>query len=265
MTHVVITGGTRGIGAGLVEEFVRQGCRVTYSGTTDRSVTSSYDRISDDLDPSMFKGVVCDVRKAEEVETLWDFATKLFGNIDIWINNAGLANSENLVGDIDPDEISKVIDTNIKGLVSSCQISYRRMVKQGKGSIYNMGGLGSDGRIVEGLAPYGMSKRAVQYFTKAFAREIKDSPVSVSLLLPGMVVTDMILDPIRKDPEGSRRARRIFNILAEEVETVAEFLVERILENKKNGAVISYLTPFKAFSRFITRPLSGRDIISDKL
>ena len=80
-----------------------------------------------------------------------------------------------------------------------------------------------------------------------------------------MVITDMILDPIRKDPEGSRRARRIFNILAEEVETVAEFLVEKILENEKNGAIISYLTPFKAFSRFITRPLSGRDIISDKL
>ncbi len=86
-----------------------------------------------------------------------------------------------------------------------------------------------------------MSKRAVQYFTKAFAREIKDGPVSVSLLLPGMVVTDMILDPIRKDPEGSKRARRIFNILAEEVETVAEFLVERILENEKNGAVIFLL------------------------
>ncbi len=265
MTHVVITGGTRGIGAGLVDEFVRQGCRVTYSGTTDRSVTSSYENFSDDLDPAMFKGVVCDVRRPEDIETLWDFATKLFGNIDIWINNAGVANAMDLVGDVDREEFSRVIDTNIKGLVSSCQISYLRMLKQGGGSIYNMGGLGSDGRIIEGLAPYGMSKRAVQYFTKAFAREIKDSPVTASLLLPGMVVTDMILEPIRRDPEGSKKSRRIFNILAEEVETVAEFLVQRILENKKNGAVISYLTPLKAFSRFFTRPLSGRDIISDKL
>jgi short-subunit dehydrogenase len=213
----------------------------------------------------MFKGVVCDVKKTEDISTLWDFATKLFGDIDIWINNAGIANSQNIVGSIDPEEISRLIDTNIKGLVSACQISYQRMLKQGKGAIYNMGGLGSDGRMIKGLAPYGMSKRAVQYFTTAFAREVKNGPVTVSLLLPGMVVTDMILDPIRKDPEGSRRSRRIFNILAEEVETVAKFLVTRILENKKNGAVISYLTPFKAFSRFFTRPLSGRDIISDKL
>ena len=56
------------------------------------------------------------------------------------------------------------------------------MLKQGKGAIYNMGGLGSDGRMIEGLAPYGMSKRAVQYFTKAFAKEIKEGPVTVSLI-----------------------------------------------------------------------------------
>ena len=265
MTHVVITGGTRGIGSGLVEGFVRQGCRVTYSGTTDKSVTSSYERFPADLDPSMFKGVVCDVTKPADIEMMWDFASKLFGDVDIWINNAGLSNSEKLVGNLDPIEIDRVIDTNIKGLISCCQISYNRMLKQGKGAIYNMGGLGSDGRMIEGLAPYGMSKRAVQYFTRAFAKEIRETPVNVSLILPGMVITDMILDPIRKDPEGSKRARKIFNILAEEVDTVAEFLVEKILTNEKNGATISYLSPFKAFSRFITRPLSGRDIISDKL
>ena len=46
------------------------------------------------------------LRKPADIETLWDFATKLFGDIDIWINNAGVANSEKLVGNIDPDEIS---------------------------------------------------------------------------------------------------------------------------------------------------------------
>jgi len=265
MTHVVITGGTRGIGAGLVEEFVRRACRVTYSGTTDRSVTSSYERLPEYLNPDLFKGVVCDVRETRDIETLWDFATQLFGEVDIWINNAGIANSQLEVGELDPEEVAKVVDINIKGLINCCRISYNRMLKQGKGAIYNMGGLGSDGRIITGLAPYGTSKRAVQYFTRAFSKEIRKSPVTANLLLPGMVVTDMILDPIREDPEGSRSARRIFNILAEEVETVSSYLADKILENEKNGAVISYLTPLKAFSRFITRPLSGRDIISDKL
>ena len=72
MTHVVITGGTRGIGEGLVEEFVLRGCHVTYSGTSDRSVTSSSEIFSEKLKPGMFKGVVCDVRKPSEIETLWD-------------------------------------------------------------------------------------------------------------------------------------------------------------------------------------------------
>ncbi len=265
MTHIVITGGSRGIGYGLVEAFALRKCKVTFTGTSDKSIRSAYESFDNNLNPEMVKGVVCDVRKKADIEMLWDFATKLNGKIDIWINNAGVANSEQKAGLIDPHELESVIDINIKGLLACCKIAYEKMSKQGSGAIYNMGGLGSDGRMVEGLAPYGMSKRAVQYYTKAFAKEILGEDVTMSLLLPGMVVTDMLLDPIRKDPEGSRKARRIFNILAEEVETVAEFLVEQILTNDKNGAVISYLTPFKAFSRFITRPLSGRDIISDKL
>jgi len=77
-----------------VEEFARRKCKVTFTGTSDLSVRSAYDTFDDDLDPALVKGLVCDVRKISDIEMLWDFATKVNGDIDIWINNAGLANDE---------------------------------------------------------------------------------------------------------------------------------------------------------------------------
>lgn len=265
MKHVVVTGGTRGIGAGLVEQFVRRGCRVTYSGTTDRSVTGSYEKFPADLDPSLFKGVVCDVARPAEIMTLRDFAVKMFGPVDIWVNNAGIANDQKPVTTIPDSEIRKVIETNISGLIAATSIAYDTMAKQDGGLICNMGGLGTDGRMIEGLIPYGLTKRAVGYFTKGLAKEVRNTNIRVVLLLPGMVITDMILDPIRKNPEQSRRSRRIFNLLGEEVHTVTEFLVERILEDPKNGSTISFLNSYRMLSNIIKRPFQGRDIISDKL
>ena len=58
-------------------------------------------------------------------------------------------------------------------------VAYNRMLHQGSGAIYNMEGLGSDGRRITGLTPYGSSKRAVRYFTDAFAAEVRGGPVIV--------------------------------------------------------------------------------------
>jgi NAD(P)-dependent dehydrogenase (short-subunit alcohol dehydrogenase family) len=63
-------------------------------------------------------------------------------------------------------------------------VAYNRMLQQGHGAIYNMEGLGSDGRRITGLTPYGTSKRAVRYFTDAFAAEVKNGPVIVGTISP---------------------------------------------------------------------------------
>lgn len=266
MRHVVITGGTRGIGFGLVREFLSRGFNVTFCGTGDSSVMNAMNRLTEQWSSKKFRGVVCDVSKDEDLFNLWDFGTKIFGEVNIWINNAGIDNPQTRFNDIDRSIINRLVDTNIKGLLNATHIVYNNMVKQGGGHICNMGGLGSDGRMIRGLAPYGMSKRAVQYFTLAFARETgKESTVRISLLLPGMVLTDMLLDPVRKGGDNARRLKRVYNLLAEEVEPVTSYLAERIISNEKNGARISYTNSATMFLKVPLRLLSGRDIVSDKL
>jgi len=266
MRHVVITGGTRGIGFGLVREFLSHGFNVTFCGTADKSVMNAMNNLTNQWSSKKFRGVVCDVSKNEDLVNLWEFGTKIFGEVDIWINNAGIDNPQATFNKLDPSGIDRLIDTNIKGLLQATHIAYNNMLKQGKGFIYNMGGLGSDGRMIKGLTPYGMSKRAVQYFTKALARETgKESTVKIGLLLPGMVLTDMLLDPIRKGDNKSARLKRVYNLLADEVEPVCSYLAERIIRNEQNGSIISYSGSMRMFLRIPGRLLTGRDIVSNKL
>ena len=266
MKHVVVTGGTRGIGCGMVKEFLSRGYNVTFCGTSDQTVMNAISSFTEQWSSKKFRGVVCDVSEKQDLIYLWDFGTKVFGDVDIWINNAGINNFQESFHKLSMDIIMKIIDTNIKGLMYATHLAYNNMLKQGKGFIYNTGGLGSDGRIIRGLTPYGMSKRAVQYFTKAFAREIeKDHNVKIGLLLPGMVLTDMLLDSIRRGDDNSRKLKRVYNLLAYEVEPVTEYLVNKIIENDKNGVTISYSSSLKTFLKVPGRFISGRDIVSKKL
>ncbi|HUS86134.1 MAG TPA: SDR family oxidoreductase [Bacteroidales bacterium] len=265
MKHVVVTGGSRGIGFGLVNEFLRSGCMVTFTATSDATLNRALDLLVEKWDNSRMRGVVCDVTRIRDLNTLRDFATKIFGPVDIWINNAGITNEERMFGELDPDNFTRIIDTNVKGVMLASHLAYNMMKDQGGGFIYNMGGLGSDGRMRKGLTPYGTSKRAVQYFTRALSREAEGGPVKVGLLLPGMVITDLVIDPIKKDPAGSRRFIRILNIMAEEVGPVTEFLVDRIMINTSNGATISFLSTAKMVKRFAAAPFVRRDIVSKYL
>ena len=159
----------------------------------------------------------------------------------------------------------RLIDTNVKGLMLATHVAYNRMLVQGSGAIYNMEGLGSDGRTITGMTLYGTSKRAVRYVTDAFAAEVKGGPVLVGTISPGMVLTDLTLGPLRKDPANSGPIIRIYNILANEPDTVAPYIVRKMIANRKNGAKISWLTTGKAIKRFMFAPFSRRDIVSKYL
>ena len=250
----------------MVKEFLKKGYNVTFCGTSDNSVMKASELLDQEWEKKHFRAVVCDVSKQDDLHGLWDFATKIFGDVDIWINNAGITNDRTSFNDLDPEVFNKIIDINIKGLMQATHLAFNNMEKQGRGYIYNMGGLGSDGRSIRGLTTYGMSKRAVQYFTKAFAKEIgKNTNVKVGLLLPGMVLTDMLLDPLRNKTDDSRQLKRVYNLLADNVEPVAQYLVEGIISNENNGAVISYSSSLKMFLRIPGRLLTGRDIVTERL
>ncbi len=265
MKTAVITGGTRGIGAGLVLNFLRSGWNVAYSGTSAETIEKSLMKLSQEFGKENYIAVRCDIRAENDLTSLWEHAFKAFGRIDIWINNAGVAHEQIPFHEMPPQVFARIIDTNVKGLMLATQIVYKRMLQQGFGSIYNMEGLGSDGRIIRGMTPYGTSKRAVRYFTYAFAREVKGSPVILGTISPGMVLTDLLLNPIRKDPSKARELIRIYNILASDPDKVTRFLVRKMIGNRKHGTRLSYLTVWKIAWRFISAPFSKRDLVSKYL
>jgi short-subunit dehydrogenase len=116
---------------------------------------------------------------------------------------------------------------------------------------------------VEGLILYGTTKSALSYLSDALIEETKGSPVLVGALRPGMVATEMLTGPYRGRPEDWERAKPIFNILADRVETVAPWLAEKVLENTQHGARFQWLTRGRAMLRFLMAPMRKRDLFGE--
>ncbi len=261
----MITGGTRGIGAGLVREFLKKGWNVTYTGTSKKSIEKSFGPLAGISGKVSYVAIKCDVRESADLQKVWEETVKTFGGVDIWVNNAGTTFERTPFNEIPAEEFKRVINTNLTGLMMATQLVYNHMKKQGYGAIYNMEGLGSDGRMVPGLIPYGTTKRAVRYFTVAFSKEAGGGSVILGSISPGMVLTDMLLDPLRRTPEKNRQTARIYNILADEPETVTPWLADKMIENKQNGVKIAWLTKGKVMKRFLFAPFLKRDIVSKYL
>jgi NAD(P)-dependent dehydrogenase (short-subunit alcohol dehydrogenase family) len=263
MKTVVITGSTRGIGHGLAVEFLKRGCAVVISGRKKTAVETEVQKLAQIYGKDRVAGVPCEVTDLGQVQALWDGAKKIFGTVDIWINNAGITHTTRLFANLDPLEISPVVNTNITGLAYGCRVALQGMQEQGAGQIYNFEGHGSDGRKRPGLLIYGTTKRAVRYFTEALIEETEGGPVQVCFLSPGIVVTDFLIDDMRKmSPDDLETTKAVYNCLADTVETVTPFLADEVLKNFAHGIEIAWLTDEKANERFSSDEYCSRDLFS---
>jgi NAD(P)-dependent dehydrogenase (short-subunit alcohol dehydrogenase family) len=258
---IVITGSTRGIGFGLADAFLARGCSVVISGRGSQASADAVNNLGTKYDSQRVFGLACDVTVPDQVQALWDRSQAKFGRIDIWINNAGQSGEQQMIWEQTSAELAAVIETNVLGTTYGTQVALKGMLAQGSGAIYNLEGMGSDGRKLAGLTMYGTSKYAIHYFTESLAVELKEKPVIIGSLRPGMVMTDMILDRYIDRPEEFERAKKIFNIIADRVENVAPWLADKVLENQKSGVVISYTSSLKMMWRFASNPFIKRSII----
>lgn len=260
MKNIVVTGSTSGIGYGLAESFLSLDCSVTISGRSKEKVDSVINKLSSKYELNRIFSFLCDVTIYNQVQALWDATQAHFGKIDIWVNNAGISHAETDIWDYSPQQIQEVIDINIAGATFGSVVALQGMRKQGFGSIYNMEGLGSDGRIIKGMALYGISKSALSYLTKAMVKEMKGTPIIIGGIRPGMVATKLITSQYEGHPEEWDKVKRILNILTERVEVVTPWIARKILSNKKNGAKITWLTKRKLLKRFMLAPFMKRNV-----
>jgi short-subunit dehydrogenase len=143
------------------------------------------------------------------------------------------------------------------------QTLWRGMLAQGYGAIYNMEGMGSDGRMHTGLTYYGTSNAGRNYFNSSLIKETEGTPLIIGTLRPGMVVTDLLTKQYEDRPEDWEKDKRIFNILADRVETVCPWLAEQMLNNDQHGAKISWTSRWKIMGRFLTSPFSKRNVFEE--
>ncbi len=257
---VVVTGGTRGIGLGLAREFLGHGCQVVICGRSDVAV----EKALADLGSDRAAGLATDVTDRASVQRLWDYAVTTFGRVDVWVNNAGISAPKAAVIESEPKVLTDVFAVNVSGVHNGCAVAAQGMAAQADGGwVWNMEGFGSDGRIQHGIGVYGASKRAVRYLTEALVKEHRNGPVKFGFLSPGIVVTDLLVGDYAGDPEGFTKAKKVFNILGDTVETVTPFLATNVLAAKKNGARVAWLTNGKAARRFMTAGFNKRDLFAE--
>ena len=260
MANIVVTGSTRGIGLGLVKEFRRLGHNIVISSRGAAAVDGAMALASASPGSGKLVGQPCDVSQRDQVQALWDAAVAALGSVDVWINNAGLAGPKRNLPTLTLADMEPVIATNLWGMIWGTQIPLAGMTAQGSGKIFNFEGFGSDGMTAPGLTIYGSTKAALTYFTRSMNKEIKGSPVILGTISPGIVVTDLLEETRDADPAAWEKTKRLYNILADKVETVVPFIAARVLAADKPGEAIRWLTTPKAAWRFFSSLVRKRDL-----
>lgn len=263
MKTVVITGSTKGIGYAMAGEFLKSGCQVVVSGRRQEPLDRAVADLSASHGADRVAGFLCDVTVPSQIESLWQQSVARFSRIDIWINNAGTGHPQQPIWELDDATVRSVVESNLVGTINCCRVAVPGMLQQGGGQIYNLEGFGSNGRVRAGIGVYGATKSAITFLSKTLVAELKDTPVQVGTIQPGMVITDLVLDQYKDNPEQLEKVKPIFNIIANPLDEVAPALVEKVLANDKSGASLEYMSTARLMMRFATARFSKRDLFAD--
>ena len=190
----VVTGGSRGIGAAVVRLLAREGWQVAVGCCQNlpRAQALCGELAEEGLEAVPFQG---DVASVKEMETLVQAVLDRWGQIDLLVNNAGIA-QQKLFTDVTEEEWDRIFAVNVKGLYTCCRAVVPHLGRRHAGSIINVSSIwGEVGASCE--VPYSASKAAVIGFTKALAKELGPSGIRVNCVSPGVIATEMnaALDP----------------------------------------------------------------------
>jgi NAD(P)-dependent dehydrogenase (short-subunit alcohol dehydrogenase family) len=132
---------------------------------------------------------VCDVRSEAQVKMMFDEAVRVFGGVDILINNAGVGVFGKTVEEITPDEFRWVLETNLFGAFYACHHAIPLMRERGGGYIINISSLAGQNAHPK-MSAYNASKFGLNGFTEAMMQEVRHDNIKVSLICPGSVNTE---------------------------------------------------------------------------
>jgi 3-oxoacyl-[acyl-carrier protein] reductase len=184
MAVVLVTGGTRGIGAACVQWFLGNGDQVA---TTFRSENPP--PAPDGCDPERFLAVRCDVTDPELVESAFAAVEAHWSPVEVLVANAGITR-DGLVMRMSEDAFSQVIDANLTGSFRVAKRAIAKMIRLHHGRIILLSSVGAYVGL-PGQANYAASKAGLVGMARAMAREVGSRQITVNVVAPGLVDTDM--------------------------------------------------------------------------
>ncbi|MCI5511156.1 MAG: SDR family NAD(P)-dependent oxidoreductase [Oliverpabstia sp.] len=184
----IVTGGTRGIGFGIVKKYLENGANVAIAGSRQESVEKAIEKLPEYKERVM--GIWPNICSPEEVAAAFASVKEKFGSIDILANNAGISSRTSLY-DYTVEEFSKIVDINLKAVFVCSQAGARIMKEQGGGVIINTSSMVGEYGQPSGCG-YPATKFAVNGLTKSLARELAKDQIRVNAVAPGVTKTDMV-------------------------------------------------------------------------
>ena len=181
----VITGGTKGIGRAIAERLLKEGVSVFVCARDKSNLKKALEDFSA---LGKAEGEICDVRSEAQVKMMLEECVRVFGGIDILINNAGVGIFKT-VEETTPDEFEWVLQTNLFGVFYTCHHAVPEIKTRGGGHIINISSLAGQNAHPK-MAAYNASKFAVNGFTEALMQEVRQDNIKVSLICPGSVNTE---------------------------------------------------------------------------
>lgn len=183
MKIALVTGASRGIGAAVARRLARDGCTVVVNYTHSREKAENLARELGGL------ALPCDVSDPAQVETMVDTVLEKFCQLDILVCNAGVA-WQGLIQDMGDEDYRRVMGTDLDGTFYCCRAALPQMIRQHHGRIVTVSSMwGQTGGACE--TAYSAAKAGVIGLTKALAKEVGPSGITVNCVAPGVIDTEM--------------------------------------------------------------------------
>jgi NAD(P)-dependent dehydrogenase (short-subunit alcohol dehydrogenase family) len=242
-TVVAITGGARGIGHATAAAFVAGGARVA---------TGDLDLAPETAAELGAVGLPLDVTDRTSFQAFLDAAESALGPLDVLVNNAGIMPSGPFLDENDA-MTDRVLDVNLRGVLTGCKLAGARFAARGRGHIVNVASLMGTFAAPD-LATYCATKSAVLAFSAAFGQEVAASGVGVTTILPGVVRTELAA--------GTNYPRWADRFIAVNPSDVANAVVAAVGGNRTTVALPRFLYTLARVSALFPRLSQGSTFMS---
>src|SRR5215216_6242219 len=196
----VVTGSSRGIGKAIAVEFAKEGYKIVFNARDENELSEAVNDVRKTIggNEGQITYLAGDISHEDICSSLIEHAIKMFGRIDVLVNNAGIGGAQKSVHELTSDEWDYVIDVNLKGAFLCTREAIKRMTYDGKSTrkTYSIINISS---VHESIpqpqsAPYSASKGGMEMLTKTVALEVADKGIKVNGIAPGAIATDMNKD-----------------------------------------------------------------------